>query len=687
MIPSQRFSVIAFIFSIVPGLLANTTTGTNAIPQLFEQSAEPAIALSETSGLLGRAITVSGTGFGPEETVDLQWRTTDESPTTSATTSTAGEFTAPFTLPDAENGTHAIYATGRTSRRQAFAHYTVARSEGRSSRISEGVYSTYATRIGLIGNTTSAGHLVHEHDYFVALPACTPTNCPGGPHWGEMTECGERCYVKVINPQTNACRVERILDLGPWFRVDDWWSPANQRYLNGLATNSTSLAQGYFAADAAQNGYNVGFGIGANGVGHDDTGAQGTRPVREVGNRAAIDLADGTWRSLNLTSDGTGARIRVELLWQTGADPSAQAQTCGHPLNQAASTNSPGPANPTFEGGPLAPLSSSQSPDGPSASAVHDGDSATVWQSVDASPVTASFTLDYGDVQSLTGIRWQFGEFGYASQMLIETSADGATWTSVGVYGNAESGQWRGQSLASEGRFVRFSFTNANSDSSLGHVAEVETWSTGGAVQSDQPTPLPIAGSNPDFPGSMLPNVASSTTANTSSPTRAIDGDHGTSWATTSSTTPGPASVTFDLGQVQQLSGIRWMYLQSGGADRMRLQVSNNGTAWTQLVTTSNRVPLTWEGWPTSVTARYVRFMFDNPNGSPVLGYLAEVEIWGPGSAFHATEGVAGREVDARRALPNPWSRVRRHPCRSRCGRRFGMPSRLRRRAGMARVK
>ncbi len=78
----------------------------------------------------------------------------------------------------------------------------------------------------------------------------------------------------------------------------------------------------------------------------------------------------------------------------------------------------------------------------------------------------------------------------------------------------------------------------------------------------------------------------------------------------------------------------------------MRLQISADGSNWTQLVTTSNRAPYTWEGWYTDASAQYVRLVFDNPNGVSTLGYVAEVQVWGTGSASNpAQEGLL---VDAR---------------------------------------
>jgi len=191
-----------------------------------------------------------------------------------------------------------------------------------SAMTGPGTYVVSATKEGLVGGMTSSGHIIVPNDYFVSLPACTPTNCPGGPYWGQMTPCGSNCYVKVTNLANGACRVEPVLDTGPWFRVDDWWSPTASRYLNKLASNPQDLPQGYTGADAARDGLNVGYGKGASDV-------YGT-----VGNRSAIDLADGTWDDIGLGAGGYVSQLGVEMLWQSGADPGSSASACGHPLNE-----------------------------------------------------------------------------------------------------------------------------------------------------------------------------------------------------------------------------------------------------------------------------------------------------------------------------------------------------------------
>ncbi len=201
-------------------------------------------------------------------------------------------------------------------------------------RIDQGVYRVYATREGLVGGWTTSNRQIIENDFFVALPACTPSNCPEGAPRGTMTNCGDSCYVKVTNPAQDKCRVEPIRDTGPWFTVDDWWNPEKIRYLNTMPSTSPKLPQGYPAAEAASDGQDVGYGVGPSGIGYDNTHQIYGRPHREVGNRAAIDLADGTWWNLELVAEDTvGARVVVEMLWQTGEDPYTAAVNCGHKLN------------------------------------------------------------------------------------------------------------------------------------------------------------------------------------------------------------------------------------------------------------------------------------------------------------------------------------------------------------------
>ncbi|MGC4190065.1 MAG: hypothetical protein QM589_02365 [Thermomicrobiales bacterium] len=208
-------------------------------------------------------------------------------------------------------------------------------------------YRVFATRESLVGESTSNGHIITPYDYFVSLPSCTSTSCPGSsPGRAGFTNCGSMCYVKMTNPATGACRPEPVIEVGPWFTVDDWWNPADIRFLNKLPSNRQVLPQGLPGAQAAWDGKNVGYGWGSNGIGGSDY-------YSSVGNQAGIDLADGTYWSLGI--GGGGNWVDVEMLWQTGESPASAAASCGHRLGRGGGAIpkwTPTPVTPT----PTVPL-------------------------------------------------------------------------------------------------------------------------------------------------------------------------------------------------------------------------------------------------------------------------------------------------------------------------------------------
>lgn len=463
-----------------------TTSGGTTLSATLTVTGPPSTTITPSTGAVGTNVTITAGGFAPNESITIGWDTGVSPRTVKA--SPQGAVSVKATVPRLAVGRHTLRVAGASSGKTATTPFTVASTPaaGTTSRVSEGIYNVYATREGLVGGTTSSGHKIVANDYFVSLPGCTPTNCPGGPYWGNMTNCGTRCYVKVVNPRTNACRVEPILDTGPWFRVDDWWNTTSGRYLNNLASNRNTLTQGYTGADAARNGLDVGYGLGPNGIGRDDTGTSPGRPLREVGNRSAIDLADGTWYDLGIQSDGTGGRVTVHMLWQTGADPASQARSCGHPLNERPVnevTNPPGTPNPSFSGAPLQPVGSGGTAGSSGPRTTYDGYWSSAW-SIDSDPSSGYFTIDYGAVHRVTGVRWGFNRDGHADQFTVQTSADRATWTTVGTFGNAPRYTWHGAMLNREARYLRVIFVNPNGDETIGQMAEIQLWGTTVAAQS-----------------------------------------------------------------------------------------------------------------------------------------------------------------------------------------------------------
>lgn len=303
--------------------VAVTEADGSAASATFVVNGPAGIATNPGSGAVMTNFIVNGGGFSPNESIALSW----DSAATWVTVRTdgTGSFAWHATVPQLSVATHTLKAKGASSGKSASVSFKVTASGGDTgtSMIAPGTYVVTATVEGLVGGTTSNGHTITPYDRFVSLPACTETSCPyavGGSRY--YARCGDLCYVKVTNPANNKCSVAPVYDVGPWFTNDNWWDPADQRNLNNLGTTVNRLAQGYVGTDAAKNGLDVGYGI-SNGIGISNVGY-------EVGNRAAIDIADGTWVDIGFQlADGIHTGVIVEMLWQTGQSYASAAAACG----------------------------------------------------------------------------------------------------------------------------------------------------------------------------------------------------------------------------------------------------------------------------------------------------------------------------------------------------------------------
>lgn len=235
--------------------------------------------------------------------------------------------------------------------------------------IGPGTFQVTATVLGLIGGETSSGHVIQPDDRLAALPACTTTSCPWlpagvvDPLFGSRIECGELCFVRVANPSDGRCAVAPVLETGPWFSIDDWWSPTESRMLNNLPGTVQPLARGYPAAAAAQDGLDVGFGRTPSGIGISNQGY-------EVGNRAAVDLGAGTWRDIGYDPNVGLGDVIVTLLWLTGEDATSAAAACSsvtpNLTTPAAATQEA--TDPASSFGPNDPLPMTPTPESPAES-------------------------------------------------------------------------------------------------------------------------------------------------------------------------------------------------------------------------------------------------------------------------------------------------------------------------------
>ncbi len=305
--------------------------GTSAKTASATLTVSPSMSVTPNGGATGTSVTAYVRGMKASQSVNVRFNATSSSTGTSVCTGTSngsGSYQCTFAVPGVTSGnTYSLYAgSGTLSASSSFTATATGGVINGGTVLGDGTYQVTATQEGLVGGTTSNGHVIVPNDHFVSLPACTPMNCDwlaGGstdPNLGYVTNCGSNCYVRITNPDTGICRVEPVWDTGPWFTNDNWWEPTERRNLNSLSSTVNILGQGYTGADAAKDGLNVGYGI-SNGVGVSNKQYQ-------VGNRAAIDIADGTWVEIGF-NDGSGPEtVVVSMLWQTGESVSAARTAC-----------------------------------------------------------------------------------------------------------------------------------------------------------------------------------------------------------------------------------------------------------------------------------------------------------------------------------------------------------------------
>jgi hypothetical protein len=142
----------------------------------------------------------------------------------------------------------------------------------------------YATRQGLVGRTTSNGHIIQERDRFVALPSRKALNARG-----------KADYQVELSYKGKTTRAP-VWDVGPWNIRDNYWDSPREMF-DDLPRYTPQVNAAFF------DNYNDG---------KDQFGRLVLFP-------AAIDIADGTfWDDLGMTGSDW---VDVTFLWVEGAAP------------------------------------------------------------------------------------------------------------------------------------------------------------------------------------------------------------------------------------------------------------------------------------------------------------------------------------------------------------------------------
>ena len=261
-------------------------------------------------------------------------------------------------------------------------------------------------------------------------------------------------------------------------------------------------------------------------------------------------------------------------------------------------------------------------------SRVLDGNLSTSWAILGdgVNPAKPGYLqLDLGAKTRLSSIGWVFRATGYADRMRIRVSEDGITYTTIYTTGNAPANAWQAIALDRVARYVRFKLDNPNGDLNLGYIAEVRLYGA-----ANEPTPTTVPKTPTPTPIPTATNVALSASGGSKEATftgRIRDGSLATDWRTTSATAPASGYVYVDLGRVMAIDSVAWVFSQTGGAPQLDIQLSNDKQSWTTVATASDAPAGSWQSATIGADARYVRWLFTNTTGVPVLGYLAEVSV------------------------------------------------------------
>ncbi|WP_103889731.1 discoidin domain-containing protein [Actinacidiphila yanglinensis] len=226
---------------------------------------------------------------------------------------------------------------------------------------------------------------------------------------------------------------------------------------------------------------------------------------------------------------------------------------------------------------------------GTPASAAVDGDAGTRWSSAAADPQWLQ--VDLGATASITqvGLTW---ETAYATAFQIQVSDDGSTWTPA--Y-STTTGTGGTQTIAvnASGRYVRMYGTKR----ATGYGYSLWEFQVHGTLTGGSSASCGSANSALDQPA-----TASSTENGGTPASAAVDGDAGTRW---SSAAADPQWLQVDLGASVPVCEVVLQW-ETAYATAFQIQVSDNGSTWTQVYSTTTGTGGT-QTLDVTGTGRYVR--------------------------------------------------------------------------------
>jgi hypothetical protein len=138
----------------------------------------------------------------------------------------------------------------------------------------------------------------------------------------------------------------------------------------------------------------------------------------------------------------------------------------------------------------------------------------------------------------------------------------------------------------------------------------------------ETPTDIPVLEPQP------LPIVRIQRSEGSSAGQSLVDRDSSTVWMTDGAAVVPLAAFVADLDAPQYVSVIRWQIASEGLSGTLHVSVSTDNENWTDLTVDTIAAPGEWQELPVDASVQYIRFVFVNDDGLPVVGGIAEIEVW-----------------------------------------------------------
>lgn len=517
--------------------------------------------------------------------------------------------------------------------------YFIEMFDGRRSELGERTWNTAATtatfaqftalldEIGIAPGVdplpgvpeSTSGEPIHAYDFDSTFTPTSATHYPGG--WNLTlpdTVGGLHGNGWIYTPhypaagyQGNGLRftaaASQSLNLGG-YRIDGPWTLAVWVQRTADSTNTILLRDMDYAIKLEQNGTSHQVGLSTYG-----------------GSNEAFDYATplNEWVHLVLTSDESGTELYVD-----GLLTDSLAARIPLPLGGIGGRRSFGGTIDNLEiyaealsstevgelygaylpdvavGRPAVASSvKNNNPDRVAGKAV-DGDSTTRWGSEynDAEWLQ----IDLGQTYDITSVQLNW-EAAYGLAYSIQVSDDAASWTTIYTTNSGDGGVDELKGLSGSGRYVRM--LGIDRGTSWGYsLWDFNVYGTPtDLAQAGTATASSIKNNNPDRV-----------------PQKAIDGSSTTRWG---SEYADPQWLQIDLGHSVEITGVRLNWETAYGAS-YSIQVSNDGTAWTTLYTTTTGDGGVDEITGLSGSGQYIR-MYGTARGTSYGYSLWDFNVYG----------------------------------------------------------